>query len=426
MTSLALENASVASIQQLQAEALVRELWLNPQITAARKRSKMLMLGAYGIDVPDEAMQRFEAVMDEYAVSYLVRTVVRDRDNPRLIWNYNPPFERNGQMVLGSRFCGDNPDSYYRFGGIDHGESYRIYGRPAGPVGPSISLNLMRNWGGTDVGPSIDLDSVVREPDGSFVITIDSHPAAGRTNHLQTDPAVCMLIVRECMGDWESEMPLHLSIERVGARLGTPPDLDRMAAEAARWMVHEVPLYFWMIHLFRNLKPNSVNGPMPTADFGGHGRYTVAQGFCQLGDDEAVVVHWDPADAAYSSIVVNDWWFRQIDAHRLQSILNSRSALQNPDGSITAVIAPKDPGVTNWLDTDRLHDTTVTIRWQGLPISPPRKGPQLSFSLVRLDDLDGHLPPTIARISPADRAKRQQARLAAFARRIGGDGVVLR
>ena len=75
------EEFAVASPQQLEAEALVRELWPHPLITDARRRSKNLMLGAYGIDVPTEAMRRFDAVLDEYAVSYLVHTVSRDREN---------------------------------------------------------------------------------------------------------------------------------------------------------------------------------------------------------------------------------------------------------------------------------------------------------------------------------------------------------
>jgi hypothetical protein len=417
-------GSSVTSRQQIEAEALVRELWSHPLITAARTRSRNLMLGAYGIDVPKEAMRTFEGVMDEYAVSYLVRTVSRDRDNSRLVWNYNPPFERDGREVRGSRFCGDNPDSYYRFAGIDPGERYRIAGRPGGPEGPSISFNLMRNWGGTDVGPSLDLEAAVREADGSFVLTIDPNTAGGRANHLQSDEATCILIVRECLSDWANQVPLHLTIEREGAKPGTQPDLDRMARDAARWIVHEIPLYFWMIHLFRNLPPNTARAPMPTADYGGHGRYTVSQAFCQFADDECVLVRWDPADSVYSSITVNDWWFRQIDAHRIQSSLNSHQAAIGSDGAITAVISARDPGIVNWIETDGLHDLTPTIRWQGVPERPPRNGPQIVFERVTLQELDRRLPPDIARISRAERDARNQARLAAFMRRAGPEGTV--
>jgi hypothetical protein len=180
-----------------------------------------------------------------------------------------------------------------------------------------------------------------------------------------------------------------------------------------------------MIHLFRNLEPNTVRQPMPTADYGGHGRYTVSQGFCQFNDDEGVLVQWDPVDAAYSSITVNDWWFRQIDAHRLQSSLNAISAARSADGTITAVIAARDPGITNWFETDGLHDLTITIRWQNLPAKPVREGPRISFERVKLADLDRHLPREIARISPAARTERNRARLAAFARRIGTHGIVV-
>jgi hypothetical protein len=414
--------SSVTSPQQLEAEALARALWAHPLIAPARQRAIGLMLGAYGIDVPAEAMARFSDVMDEYTVSYLLRAISSDPHNPRIIWTYNPPFERDGQKVLGSRFCGDNPDSYYRFTGIDPASRYRIIGRPAGPECSIITFTLMRNWGGTDTGANLDLGEVAREPDGSFVITVDADPAGDRPNHLRTDPAITCMIIRENMGDWALETPLHLSVEREGAKLGAPADLDAMAALAARWLVHEIPLYFWMIHLFRNLEPNTVRPPRRVAEMGGHASHSGCSGFCQFKDDEAIVVQWDPADAAYASITVNDWWFRQIDAHRIQSSLTSRAAQLNPDGTITAVIAARDPGIVNWLETGGLHDVTVNGRWQGLPADGK---PTISFTLTPLADLDVHLPAGTVRISPEERVKRNQARLAAFARRIGSEGFVL-
>jgi len=377
------------------------------------------MLNAFGNDVPTEAMPRFDDVMDEYAISYLNRAISRNRANPHFVWNFNPPFERNGRKVLGSRFSGDNPDAYYRFTGIDSGVDYTVRGRPAGPVGPSISFNLVRNWGGTDTGPAMDLERAECAADGSFVLTLGPKPANGRPNHLQTDAPMAFLLVRECITDWETEMPLHLSIEREGSKEAREQTIEEMVNDAARWIVHEIPLYFWMIHLFRNLDPNTVRGPLPTGDYGGHGRFTAAQGFCQFEDDEAVILRWDPADADYSGVVLNDWWFRQIDAHRIQSSLNSKQASASPDGSITTVIAARDPEIANWLDTGGLHDLTVSVRWHGLPEQTPRGGPTVSFTHVKMTDLPKHLPDDIERIGSEERKKCYAARLAAFNRRIG-------
>lgn len=411
--------SAVETPEQLAAEALVPELWRHPIIQAARQRAGLMMLQAFGNDVPAEAMRRFDEVMDEYTVSYLNRAISRNPAQPHFVWNFNPPFARSGRRVLGSRFCGDNPDAYYRFTGIDPGVDYVVRGRPAGPVGPSISFNLVRNWGGTDVGPAIDLEATEREADGSFLLTLGPEPANGRPNHLQTDAPMAFLMVRECIADWEGEVPLHLRIERKGSEDAREQPLDEMANDAARWIVHEIPLYFWMIHLFRNLDPNTVREPLPTADYGGHGRFTAAQGFCRFEEDEAVIIRWDPADADYSNVVLNDWWFRQIDAHRIQSTLNTRQAAVSSDGSITAIVAARDPGIANWLDTGGLHDLTVSVRWHGLPEEPRREGPTVSFTHVKLSDLSGRLPDGTDPVAPEDREKRNAARRVAFAQRIG-------
>jgi hypothetical protein len=192
-------SSSVETPGQLAAETLVPELWRHSVVQDARKRAALLMLNAFGNDVPAEAMARFDEVMDEYTVSYLNRAISRNPARPHFVWNFTPPFERNGRRVLGSRFCGDNPDAYYRFSGIDPEVDYIVRGRPAGPVGPSISFNLVRNWGGTDTGPAIDLDAVECAPDGSFVLTLGPESANGRPNHLQTDAPMAFLLVRECI-----------------------------------------------------------------------------------------------------------------------------------------------------------------------------------------------------------------------------------
>jgi hypothetical protein len=38
-----------------------------------------------------------------------------------------------------------------------------------------------------------------------------------------------------------------------------------------------------------------------------------------------------------------------------------------PDGRVTLIIAPRDPGYANWVSTGGMHDGLFIIRWQGLP-----------------------------------------------------------
>jgi hypothetical protein len=48
-----------------------------------------------------------------------------------------------------------------------------------------------------------------------------------------------------------------------------------------------------------------------------------------------------------------------------QSTLNCHSAKLEPDGSVRFVIADRDPGVPNWLDTAGHRHGTVGVRWVG-------------------------------------------------------------
>jgi hypothetical protein len=143
------------------------------------------------------------------------------------------------------------------------------------------------------------------------------------------------------------------------------------------------------------------------------------QGFFQLGEDQAVVLEWDPAGAKSAGISVLDWWLQPIEAHRIQSSLNSFSATPNADGTITAVIATSDPGIANWIETDGLRDVSMTCRWQNLPLQQNRGGPRLSAKIVTIAGLDTHLPADIARCSPQERIARNDRRLAAYTRRTG-------
>jgi hypothetical protein len=134
-----------------------------------------------------------------------------------------------------------------------------------------------------------------------------------------------------------------------------------------------------------------------------------------------VVLDWDPAGARLSCISALDWWFQPIEAHRMQSSLNNFGAAPNADGTITTVVAVKDPGIINWLETDRLRDIFITGRWQSLPAQPEREGPKLRTRLVKLSQLDSVLPKDIERCSAQERKERNARRLAAYTRRTGSN-----
>jgi hypothetical protein len=406
--------------EQLALESKARELWEHPRVEATTAKVKALMRAGYGIHVPPSAAERLDAAMDEYVFSYVERVLCRDRNNFCLHYTCHPPYERpNGDRVPGCRFYGENPDVIYRWGGLHFDRSYRLECRSRGPATAAASFTLMNTYGATTPGDALDATEIEIEADGSFVITIDSSPANGRSNHLRIERGTRLILVREFLQDWETETPLAMALEADGVSRGGPWDEDEAVEEICFAASEEVYLYFWMAHLYRNLRPNSVTEPAGAAGLGGSSSMATCQGFFQLEENEAVILKWDPAGAQSAGISALDWWLQPIEAHRIQSSLNSFSATPNADGTITAVLTAHDPGIVNWIETDGLQDVLLTCRWQNLPAEPLREGPRLTAVVVGVDALDTHLPPDIARCTPRERAARNERRLAAYTRRTG-------
>jgi len=75
--------------------------------------------------------------------------------------------------------------------------------------------------------------------------------------------------------------------------------------------------------------------------------------------------------------------------------------------------------VHNWLDTGGLHAGTFCTRWQNLPRGVNTKGAIIQVLVVKLADLKQVLPSETVWVTPAERVAQREARVAAFARRLG-------
>ena len=98
------------------------------------------------------------------------------------------------------------------------------------------------------------------------------------------------------------------------------------------------------------------------------------------------------------------------------SSLNNYQAKANPDGSFTFVLAMKDPGVYNWLDTSGTPYGEGAVRWQTLtyPVSGTLKNGVQVVKLVKLADLRKELPPTTQWVTAKERAEQRATRARQF------------
>lgn len=408
----------IANADQFAAEAEVRAMWDDAATRAARDHCAQLWRVGHGSDVPPEVEPLFDAAMDAWMGNYLFKAAARDPIRPRFVRNFMPGHGWNGAVVPDARMGGDNPDNCYRLAGIAHGGRYRITGRVIDACPAHVSFTLVENWGTSMTVQTVELPGIDVTQDGRFTITIDDQPANGRRNHMTTNPRVKFLFVRDSMMDWERETPLALEIERIDAAGAQHFSFEQRLDEALRRAREEVPLYFWFFRLSAARPANSMPQPVRTASVGGLVTQASSIGRLRLEEDQAAIIRFDPAGAAYSSLQLAMWWYRSIDAHLLQSGLSAAQSARDADGLITAVVSARDPGVANWVQTDGLRDLLPMIRWQGLPETQQGAGPIHWLDILPFDRLDAHLPAGIVRTNRQQREDQLRARRAAWSRRI--------
>jgi hypothetical protein len=108
-----------------------------------------------------------------------------------------------------------------------------------------------------------------------------------------------------------------------------------------------------------------------------------------------------------------------MDADLRSGAFNTSQARANRDGTITYVIATRDPGVHNWLDTGGRHTGIIQVRWQGTPPEMTELPQAIDGGqVVKLTDLRDALPPETAWLTPRERKAQLAARHASYVRRL--------
>ena len=154
----------------------------------------------------------------------------------------------------------------------------------------------------------------------------------------------------------------------------------------------------------------------PKARGGGWGY--AANGNFKIADDEALVVTLDSLGAQYVGFDLTNPWLVSIEHIRGSGSLNNAQAQANRDGTITYVIAAKDPGVYNWLSTEGIHSGNILIRWQALPATTTTADAAVqSVKVVKLRELNAALPADFRQVTAVERRQLVEQRAAAYAHR---------
>jgi hypothetical protein len=272
----------------------------------------------------------------------------------------------------------DNPDVNYYFAALSDGEAYRLHGNRGGAcyVGLTIGTDVLRGGGArTGTLAQRHLDQFEIAPDGSFEISLSREPRAG--NWIELAQGAAQLAVRETFGDRRAERPASLRLARLGPPLPAPvlePDaLSEKLDVASRFLlfVTRVCVGMWAgaaaqtnrfagamgaQHVRAQEDEIRTHSDAEMAYVGG--RFALAPGQALR-----VTVRPPRGGFRYWGLTLANPWMESFDYRYARNHTNHALAERSADGSWRLVIAPRDPGLPNWLDTGGRLEGFMLIRW---------------------------------------------------------------
>ena len=336
-----------------------------------------------------------------------------------------PQFIRLPNSV--ARIGWDNPDNPYLAFAVRGDHAYRLRGNTSSfdLVTINVYSGMLGHTPVSDIRTvsSIASDDLYIDENGDFVLTLSAEPAEG--DWLRLEPDAYIVVIRRLVSDWEQTDEglwevLNLTTLGTGAPRPSPDAVARTLDDAVS-QTHALRELLTIAHRITfqlALSPNEVSEPavsdpnLPMAD----PFQAASRGYFRLEEDEALLVEAPVADCRYTNIQLANPWMESLDYASHQSSLNHRTAHVNADGRVRYVISLRDPGVQNWLDTAGWAEGSLCARWTYCSEYPTG----ISARLVRLDELDQHLPADTPRVDPAERARIVAARQAAISRRYAG------
>jgi hypothetical protein len=412
-----IRNNPLATVEQRAVEDRALRLLQRPELQRARATATLLWRNVAAWPARDQ-MSRFDNMIDEYVFHYAMRAANADAAYPTIARFMAASHHWFGRDVPGSRWAGDSPDFIYRLIPIEHGGRYEIRGWPTCSSPPTVNYALMAETTAAPVTQGL-LDSLDMkfESSGEFVITIDADAAQDRRNHLQTRPGADHLLIRDALGDWQTQSANRLEVRRLDAPRRDPLTEEQMALRAARHLLEGLYYTYYCTQSGAGQPPNEVRKPLSSGAFGGMATQWGTKGNLELAENEVLVVTANAAGAQFRNVMLTDAFHMSLNHWAHTSSLNMTQMVADADGRFTYVVAHEDPGVHNWVDTTGLRRCIFGHRWQAFPRDGSPDQPTLEARLVERRELEHALPPGVVRLDARGREQQLAARLAGFRRR---------
>ena len=364
-------------------------------------------------DWPQHRAKAYHSMMEALAMCYNFAVA------PRML---HPRVQVNTGWFSDYYTLGQNgPDLHYALFFLDGTQTYRLTGN----YGDCrlILFPLINHLSGHPDSRAIgdhDLAEFV-QPDGSFDVVLSATPHDGPW--IPLDPACDrhFVLMRRFMPGPHTR-PSTVNLERISPLPDSHYNADEFddaamarrieaASDFLRYLIRDFNLKLFTTYVGVGGGMNNMAflpGTITSQVGSSFSNYAMA-GF-DLAEDEALIITLDPLpDGVYWSFQLGDVWSRSLNYMYRQTSLNMAQVVMDADGACRVVVAHRDPGVANWLDTTGRCQGTVVFRnykATGQPVPHTVK--------VKLADVAAHLPADTRRVPPEERAATLRARHQAY------------
>lgn len=287
-----------------------------------------------------------------------------------MFYTQNDPERPEFMPVIGNerKFGGDNADAFYHYAPLNGERAYIMTINP----GEACYFAFTVYGGSQDnihIVSNVSLPDLIKNLDGNYEIELSPERNTDAANHILLNADTNTLVSREYFFDRDNEQGVTMDIKPL-----LRPQISPLPSEA------ETAKHFQAVSNFIrgwiNFAPmpmpenksayNVVCPPFKALESTGH--WTTpdsihAFGFFQLEEDEALVLHGRSPECAYWGCNLWTPAMRTFDYKNHRTAVNKKTISYEEDGSWKLVIAHKDPGFPNWIQTAGNLRGVIYFRW---------------------------------------------------------------
>lgn len=344
----------------------------------------------------------FADEFEQLAFTALERAVNSDPNYPRIHAVNLAAHLTDGRAVPATKVMHPSPDFIYRMAPVDGAARFALHGRmpPDGPI--AFEVSVLAENGVTQA--NLSLADLKVSPDGSFMISIDPNPMAGRPNHLQSGPATHQLMIRDIFDHIERQRPIALRIDRLDPPTRQPLAIEELVARVTGELTR-ANLFAAAVVRGANAETNVLLQPGFLKGDAALLTQAYSMGRFKLRENQALVITLTLGAAGYAVVPVTNCWGGLGDFPHHRTVISMGHATPNPDGSYTLVLAHRDPTAINWVQTGGLSQGYLCIRWTAFKRGDESR-PTLEAKLVDWAELDAALPTGTPRMPQSDRQRQ--------------------